>query len=325
MKIKESFVEDLIYLSPWLLNESYLIPEIKGSRGEYGRQVNIGNNNSRFIDLLFKDARDYRPVIVELKRGKIIRENIAQILEYRALIVSMTDDLKAEWEAEFGKNYYAPKMILIGDDIDTETMLSANLAGVDYRCFGKEERNELNIDFDEIKSKISDWNTLRKNGNRGLGIREAWIVQLINRTKTIVDNIGGGLHTIKQAPLIKENSAFFAQVFPFLNLPVFDQSECLFGLYEYFQDYQMLSEQHIYLEICIDQFYEEHDEKIEKRINLLLREFSHKRITMESVINPVFEINRSYLNDDEYEGFIKNTVATARLLQSEVKKYFGIH
>ncbi|WP_255547793.1 hypothetical protein [Crassaminicella indica] len=41
---------------------------------------------------MFKDTRDNRPVIVELKKESLIRENIAQILEYRALVVSMDDE-----------------------------------------------------------------------------------------------------------------------------------------------------------------------------------------------------------------------------------------
>ena len=94
LSLTENQIEEIIYSSPWLVDERFLIPNIIGSRGEKGRQINIGRDKSRFIDLLFKDTRDKRPVIIELKRGKILRENIGQILEYRALLLSLDDDQK---------------------------------------------------------------------------------------------------------------------------------------------------------------------------------------------------------------------------------------
>jgi hypothetical protein len=72
MKITEQQIENIIYESPLLLDERYIIPKISGKSGENGRQVNVGKDNNRYIDLLFKDTRDNRPVIIELKKEKEI-------------------------------------------------------------------------------------------------------------------------------------------------------------------------------------------------------------------------------------------------------------
>ncbi len=37
MDLLEKNIEDIIYNSPWLLDERYIIPKIKGSRNEFGR------------------------------------------------------------------------------------------------------------------------------------------------------------------------------------------------------------------------------------------------------------------------------------------------
>ncbi|MBU3108079.1 hypothetical protein [Clostridium gasigenes] len=82
MILKEKDIEDIIYNSPWLMDERFVIPNIRGAKNQPGRQVNIGGIRlNRYIDLLFKDTRDNRPVIVELKKCRLERENIAQILE----------------------------------------------------------------------------------------------------------------------------------------------------------------------------------------------------------------------------------------------------
>lgn len=320
MKYKEEQVEELIYSSPWLLNENYLIPQIKGSRGEFGRQINIGNSNSRYIDLLFKDSKDERPVIVELKRGKITRENVAQILEYRALIVSMSDDQKEDWIAEFGQNYYAPKMLLMGSEINFETMLSANLAGVEFRCFGKAEKKEWEFDFDSIKSKIDDWNSLRNSGKRGLGAREEWTKKVVNSTNRILNEISSELSTIKKQPIIREKEAYYEHVSPFINLPIWENDDWLMGIYEYYSDNLPLDEKYFYFEICLDQFYEEQDPKIEIEINKFLKSFPHARITDNETTNAYFKADRKFLEEGEYGLFLKNVIGAAQSLRSEIKK-----
>lgn len=102
MQLQEKHIEDIIYNSPWLLDERFIVSSIKGIAGP-GRQVNVGKGQNRYIDLLFKDTRDNRPVVIELKKGELVRENIAQILEYRALVISIDEDARVEWEKEFEK------------------------------------------------------------------------------------------------------------------------------------------------------------------------------------------------------------------------------
>lgn len=323
MEYKEEQVEELIYSSPWLLNENYLVPKkIEGSKGEFGRQINIGRKNPRYIDLLFKDTGDERPVIVEMKRGKIKREDIAQILEYRALIVSMPEDKKEQWIAEFGQNYYAPKMVLMGNDIDFETMLSANLAGVEYRCFGKTNKLEFNLDeIDNIKAKIEEWNALRMSGSRGPWEREKWTKKIVNQTNSILNKIGNGLSTIKRQPTLNEKDVYQEQTLPFLNLPIKHYDDGLLGIYEYYKHYLPFNNEYIYLDICIDQFYKSTDKKVEAIIDRILLGFPHERLGDgdDETVNPYFKIDRHNLNEENFETFLRNSVSIAQKLQKEIK------
>ena len=56
----ETEVEDILYENFWIINPNYEIPDILGSTGKKGRQINIGNDYPRYIDLLFKDTLDNR-------------------------------------------------------------------------------------------------------------------------------------------------------------------------------------------------------------------------------------------------------------------------
>lgn len=44
MKLQEKHIEDILYNSPWLLDERFIVPSIKGNAG-LGRQVNVGRGH----------------------------------------------------------------------------------------------------------------------------------------------------------------------------------------------------------------------------------------------------------------------------------------
>ena len=181
MELLEKNIEDLIYKFPWILDERFAIPKIKGSEGP-GRQVIVGENGyRREIDLLFKDTRDNRPVIIELKKTKLKNEHIAQILEYRSLIVSMNTDGNGQWIDEFGNNYHSPKMILVGTDASEETEVCANLAGIEIRRVEGMEVLDLK-NLDSLTKKVKAWDDFRNSGKRDLLDRDEWIRELFDKS-----------------------------------------------------------------------------------------------------------------------------------------------
>ncbi len=244
MKLREKDIEDLIYESPWLINERYIIPKIFGSQGQAGRQINIGNSNCRFIDLLFKDTRDDRPVIIELKQGKLGRENIGQILEYRSLLLSLGDNEKDIWSGEFNKNYFAPKLMLIGSDVSEDIKISANLAGIEIRTF-REDYDELGlVTVADLKIKLNEWNSFRSSGNRTLIERTEWIEGILERINDIF-SAREDVSTISSIPKITRNF-YQNNTSPFIDIPIYFKDETLLGLYEYCDDQLPFDDKFIY-------------------------------------------------------------------------------
>ena len=76
--MKESDFESILERYPELIEDGLIFE---------GRQVALGRKH---IDLLFRDKFDQK-LIVELKRGTILRRHIGQILDYEGDILSPDD------------------------------------------------------------------------------------------------------------------------------------------------------------------------------------------------------------------------------------------
>ncbi|TAJ14037.1 hypothetical protein DMA11_06705 [Marinilabiliaceae bacterium JC017] len=300
-ELKENQIEQIIYNSPWLIDERFTIPKIKGSRNENGRQINIGQDNSRFIDLLFKDTRDNRPVIVELKKGNLTRENIAQILEYRGLITSLNNENRNQWLSEFGQNYYAPKMLLIGSEADETIKISANLAGIEIRLFGSFDDNMiLSNSFQDLNTKLKEWNNFRNTGNRTLMDRDEWIINVIEQTNNAVCDNFSSITTINK-PTTNSRNVFFPCVFPFINIPIYYNDESIIGIYEYYNNELPFDETYFYCEVAMEL------EDIKKRQMKKIEKMDFEIISPYN--NPILKIPRTMLEDNnEYKDFLHNIV-----------------
>ncbi|KEH91525.1 hypothetical protein [Clostridium novyi] len=306
MNLLEKDIEDIIYNSPWLLDERYVIPKIKGSRNEFGRQINIGRNGlNRYIDLLFKDTRDNRPVIVELKKETLIRENIAQILEYRALMVSMDDESKIEWKSEFGQNYYYPKLILVGTFASEEVKISANLAGIEIRTLVGIEDLEVNFnDIKDINDKLNNWNKFLNAGNRTLEDRDEWIEEVYHWTKEIIDEYENKeVNTIKRLYKTSIKDAWITErANAFINIPFYYKDRYLCGLYEYYDEELSFSQDHVYFDFLIQSIYykeyknHEQLEEMNKKSNELIKIKGYKLLNFEEGMMSI-KLPRSILNN----------------------------
>ena len=316
LTLSEKQIEELIYSCPWLLDERFLIPDIVGAEGEKGRQINLGKRNSRFIDLLFKDTRDNRPVIVELKRGKLQRESIAQILEYRALLLSLDEEKKEYWEKEFEQNFHIPKLILVGSSADEETILSANLAGVELRLFGTNSPIDLGFDsFKDLKVKADEWESFRKSGNRTLLERAEWVEIILERIISVVENYEEEVTTIHKVPQLSGSKYYIKYTFPFITIPIFYLEENIISFYEYHDEFTPFNENHIYVEFPYlfnyEEFNFEYDDltlqkafESTKSIKINGIEYLENMVTGDSI--PTFKLRRSTLEDaEEFSSVLK--------------------
>ena len=77
-QVKERHLEEILAKYPELIEEGLTLK---------GRQANI---KGKLIDLLFED-RHGQKLIVELKKGTILREHIGQIMDYEGYLLSPED------------------------------------------------------------------------------------------------------------------------------------------------------------------------------------------------------------------------------------------
>lgn len=307
MSLLEVQIEDIIYDAPWLLDTNFILPNIKGGKGK-GRQVNIGNSRiNRYIDLLFKDIRDNRPVIVELKKGEVRREDISQILEYKALMITVEDERRECWREEYGMNFMCPKLILVAQSCTEENLISANLAGVDIRLFGERVAQEnLLQDIENIKYQINSWQQFLASGQASLLQRNEWIRQKHTEINNIISDLQ--INSLRLKPLYKTTAKNFWStdtVFPFINFCISYNNYDAVGIYEYspFHDEYTYSDKYIYMDILIPSLYEiRNDNSISNEVEMKLFEqmkqlgYSSGQYR-EGIIT--IQLDRNLLNDEE--------------------------
>lgn len=126
IELKEKEVQELIADFPWLLNIDYeIIPSLKNKGMEYRL------SHGKRADLILKDRRSGRPVIVEFKAVPFYRENIGQILEYRARILSEIHDESSMLNEVFENKLFSPILLLVVPSCSAEAKLACNLAGIE--------------------------------------------------------------------------------------------------------------------------------------------------------------------------------------------------
>lgn len=314
MELSESQIEDIIYNSPWLLNDNYIIPEIKGARGLFGRQVNPVEKGGKYIDLLFKDITDERPVIIELKKGCLTRESIGQILEYKSLIMTLEENTKEAWIKEFGRNYYCPKLILIGSEINDSIKIAANLAGVEVRIFDTEFLSIGLSTFEEIEKRQKEWNNFRNSGKRALHEREEWINDLLDRINEILEDFPE-ITTITKVPYPKESKLYISETGnPFLNIPIFYDDKCIAGMYEYFDDQLPFNDNYIYFEFSFvndDTEYSVKKPLVEEVLNFCtLHNLKYTAYGPESM--PILHLERTIIElSDQFDVLLRELMEKA--------------
>lgn len=122
----ERDLQQFIAENPWLLNPNYeAVPQMPNNGMEY----QIGSQQR--IDLILRDKVNKAPVVVEFKFQPMIRENIGQILEYRARIAGHFNKEETLLHEIFGDFLLAPKLVLVVQLCDNFFRVACNLAGID--------------------------------------------------------------------------------------------------------------------------------------------------------------------------------------------------
>jgi hypothetical protein len=122
----ENELQTFIAENPWLLNLNY-----EALTGLPNRGLQFSAGNVQGIDLFFKDKVNKQPVIVEFKHGDFIRENVGQVLECRARIVSCFTRENILLYEVFGYFILAPKLVLVVRKCDDFFRVACNLSGID--------------------------------------------------------------------------------------------------------------------------------------------------------------------------------------------------
>lgn len=132
INLSEKEVQALIADYPWLLNLDYeRVPQLKNKGMEYVL------SDSKRADLILRDRKAERPVIVEFKAVPFYRENIGQILEYRARVVNEYTNEDSLLKEIFGEKLFAPILILVVPECTTEARLACNMSNIEIYEYNK--------------------------------------------------------------------------------------------------------------------------------------------------------------------------------------------
>lgn len=130
--LKEKEVQELITDFPWLLNLDYEnIPQLKNKGMEYRL------SESKRADLILRDRRTGKPVIVEFKAVPFYRESIGQILEYKARVINEYSNETSILREIFENKMFSPIMVLVVPHYTAEAALACNLSGIDIYEYDK--------------------------------------------------------------------------------------------------------------------------------------------------------------------------------------------
>lgn len=122
----EQELQYFIAENPWLLNLNYEnVPDITNKGIEY----QIGNQQR--IDLILRDKINKYPIIIEFKHTPFYRENIGQIIEYKARVINSIKLENSELYTVFGDYILCPKLILVVKECDSFFRVACNLSGID--------------------------------------------------------------------------------------------------------------------------------------------------------------------------------------------------
>lgn len=131
----EDDIQRFIAANPWLLDLNYeAVPELQGTELEH----QLGDQKR--ADLILRETTSGRPVVVEFKFTPFYRENIGQLLEYRARVATSFTRENARLYEVFTDFTLVPKLALVVQECDDFSRIACNMSGIDvyeYRNFSR--------------------------------------------------------------------------------------------------------------------------------------------------------------------------------------------
>jgi len=244
-------------------------------------------------------------VIVEIKKDRIDRKHIGQIFEYKSLIYTLSDSTKESFLKEFENNYLAPKLLLIGYDIDPQIQLMANMAGIETRIFG-DEIKKLKLNPTELNNELNSMRLVIED-KLGLQSKPKFIKNFNKELNDAAKNIHENLRSPTQ--IIQGG---------YINEPIFFDQRVQFngyyicGFYEYSIDDDLwINKNHFYVDLYYDK--SKFTDKAINYININYPEEKHaldELEDLEALIAIPIKINRNELKTEEkrkrmFEKYVK--------------------
>lgn len=167
----EHDVQKLIFDYPWLLDVNF--EKIPTKEIDMGWEVQIAGQNR--IDLLFRHRLTGRPVIVEFKKDYFYRENIGQLLDYRARILNEVHSETSILLEIFKEKIFSPILCLVVKGCDDYSRAACNLSGIEvfeYKNLYKDVKIEVDISDLEKMSKTLQNDDIPWGEDRWRGVEE---------------------------------------------------------------------------------------------------------------------------------------------------------
>jgi hypothetical protein len=148
----EKDIQNFIAKYPWLLDLKYEnVPELDKNGLEYYIE---GNKRT---DLILRDNVTKCPVVIEFKYWDLKREDVGQILEYKARIFTSFNDENSELFRIFGNKLYSPKLVLVVRESDDYGRMACSLQNIELFEFGNMEKRIIeDIPFIKRVKDFSD-------------------------------------------------------------------------------------------------------------------------------------------------------------------------
>ena len=223
IELKEKDIQNLIADFPWLLNPNYsTVPELRRKGMEYT------TTSGKRIDLILRNTISNRPVLIEFKATKFNRENIGQILEYRARVLSEITSDSSSLKSIFGDHLAAPILILVVSTCSKESRIAANLVGIEVYEYKKDITTfflpEKQLVLKEFAKNLSE-SVLPISETRHETVKE------------IEDELSNILTELEMTNAISKSKPIKGSYWPaidslFLNQWLFGNNEISIGIYE---------------------------------------------------------------------------------------------
>ena len=223
LELSEKEVQTFIADYPWLLNFDYeKIPELKNKGMEYIL------SDSKRSDLILRDKKSGRPVIVEFKAVPFYRENIGQILEYKARIINEYTSDDSILKEIFEDKMFAPILLLVVPECTAEARLACNLSNIDIYEYNK---TITEIIVPEKRKTLDEFIEAYKNDDIPLSnARDEYVNNIYEKIREVMEeeNVLYGWENYKPA------KAEYLEVLNhlFINKTLFDKDEVTIGIYE---------------------------------------------------------------------------------------------